>query len=172
MNILRIQHLLSLVKDVSPGSKSVRRAVLYWRIWLGQQTICWWESDRIEAQLQKFDLLLRYQASSYCSREKPWRRAQDIELELLSRGQQTMACYQANSVSVCLCCMHLLLSPCRPLSYRRHHSFHNHASARCTCISSRLHARALPHSHKHMMHVCTLTIEHASLAPDGQANSA
>ena len=82
-----------------------------------------------------FDLLLCYQASSYCSIRCSVRRSTNNGL-----------LYQAEAASVGLGCMHLLLSPCRlastPLAYRRHHCFRTHVRGRCTFVRSQLLARA------------------------------
>ena len=57
-----------------------------------------------------------------------------------------------------------------PLSYRRHHCFRTHASARCTFVRSRLRARASALTQAHNARAYAHDYARACLAPDGQAN--
>ena len=105
---------------------------------------------------------------------------QDIKRELsmnsircsVRRSTNNGLLYQADAVSVGLGCLHLLLSPLAPLplSYRRHHCFRTHASARCTFVRSRLRARASALTQAHNARAYAHDYARACLAPDGQAN--
>ena len=122
---------------------------------------------------KSFDLLLRYQAFSYCSGEKLRRRAQDIKRELLNefhalfcqevnkqwlvipgrrcerRPRMYTPSFIATSISA------LVISPPSLFPHSRKRTMHvrtltiararfrTHASAQCTCVRSRLRARVL-----------------------------
>ena len=122
-----------------------------------------------------FDLLRRYQASSYCSGEKLRCRAQDIKLELLSKFH-SLFCQEVNKqwlvmpgrrcgrrprmyahsfIAIPASISALVISP--PPLFK----FRTHASAmHVLTLTIR---RARPHSRKRTIHVRTLTIARAQL---------
>ena len=146
--------MLSLPKDVSPGSKSTGVPFFIGEYDQASQLFADENQEESKHNDTSFDLLLRYQASSYCSGEKHGRRAQDVKRELLNECH-SLLCQEVNKQWLVIpgrrserrprmYALSFIAMPLAspPLSYRRHPYFRTHASARCTFIRSRLRARA------------------------------